>query len=52
MSDKLTFHVFISYRRSGGEILGRLIFELLKNNYNVFFDHESLSSGRFDTKLP
>ena len=50
MSDK-KFDVFISYRREGGEILGRLIFELLKDDYNVFFDHESLSCGRFDTKL-
>ncbi|MBO4982674.1 MAG: TIR domain-containing protein [Clostridia bacterium] len=49
--DKLTFDVFISYRRDGGEVLGRLMFELLKNDYNVFFDHETLSSGRFDTKL-
>jgi len=45
------FDVFISYRRDGGEVIGRLLFELLKNEYNVFFDHESLSSGRFDTKL-
>lgn len=45
------FDVFISYRRDGGEILGRLLFEMLKDNYNIFFDHESLSSGRFDTKL-
>ena len=50
-TSKLNFDVFISYRRDGGEILGRLLFELLKDNYNVFFDHESLSSGRFDTKL-
>ena len=47
----LPFKVFISYRREGGEILGRLLYELLKPDYQVFFDHESLSSGRFDTKL-
>ncbi len=47
----VSFDVFISYRRDGGEILGRLLFELLKEKYKVFFDHESLSSGRFDTKL-
>ena len=47
----LQFDVFISYRRESGEVLGRLLYELLKNNYDVFFDHESLSSGRFDTKL-
>ena len=52
MSDNsLSFDIFISYRREGGEILGRLFFELLKDDYKVFFDHESLSSGRFDKKL-
>ncbi len=49
--DKMNFDIFISYRRAGGEIIGRLLFEMLKGEYNVFFDHESLSSGRFDTKL-
>lgn len=51
MAECLTFDVFISYRRDGGETFGRLLFEMLKDEYNVFFDHESLSSGRFDTKL-
>lgn len=45
------FDIFISYRRDGGEILGRLMFEILNDDYSVFFDHESLTSGRFDTKL-
>lgn len=51
MPEQLTFDAFISYRRDGGEIIGRLLYEMLKNNYNIFFDHESLSSGRFDKKL-
>ncbi|MBR4943610.1 MAG: toll/interleukin-1 receptor domain-containing protein [Clostridia bacterium] len=51
MGEQLKFDVFISYRRDGGEVMGRLLFELLKDNYNVFFDHESLSSGRFDKKI-
>lgn len=51
MSDNPCFDIFISYRREGGETLGRLIFELLKYDYNVFFDHESLKSGRFDNEL-
>ena len=51
MAEQLKFDVFISYRRDGGEVMGRLLFELLKDKYNVFFDHESLSSGRFDKKL-
>lgn len=42
------FDLFISYRRNGGEVIARLIFELLKNRkYNIFFDHKSLSSGEF-----
>ena len=46
------FDLFISYRRNGGEVIARLIFELLKNRkYNIFFDHESLSSGEFENKL-
>lgn len=51
MKNEASFDVFISYRRENGEIIGRLLYELLKKNYNVFFDHESLSSGRFDKKL-
>lgn len=51
MTQQLKFDVFISYRRDGGEIMGRLLYEMLKDNFNVFFDHESLSSGRFDKKL-
>ena len=51
MDLQLKFDVFISYRRDGGEVLGRLLFELMKDKYNIFFDHESLSSGRFDQKL-
>ena len=51
MAEKLNFDVFISYRRDGGEIMGRLLYEMLNEDYNVFFDHESLSSGRFDEAL-
>jgi len=50
-NNSLSFDIFISYRRDSGETLGRLFFELLKSDYKVFFDHESLSSGRFDKKL-
>ena len=51
MTTSLHFDAFISYRRDGGEILARLIYELLKSDYRIFFDHESLSTGRFDQKL-
>ncbi len=44
--------VFISYRRAGGNILARLIYEILKQKrYSVFFDYESLSSGVFGAKI-
>lgn len=44
--------VFISYRREGGLELARLIYLDLKcRGYNVFFDYNSLRSGRFDEKI-
>ena len=43
--------IFISYCRDGGEAVGRLVYEMLKNKYNVFFDHKSLSTGRYDHSL-
>ena len=44
--------IFISYRRVGGDVLARLIYEALtKRRYAVFFDHESLSSGVFGEKI-
>lgn len=46
------YDIFISYRRGSGEVMGRLIYELLKKRkYNVFFDHQSLTSGEYDQKL-
>ena len=49
--EKEKFDVFISYRREGGEVMGRLVYELLKCDYDPFFDHESLSSGEFNDKI-
>lgn len=46
------YDIFISYRRGSGEVMARLVYELLKNRkYNVFFDHKSLSTGEYDEKL-
>lgn len=46
------FDVFISYRRLGGDILAKLLYEtLLRKKYSVFFDHESLSAGIFGEKI-
>lgn len=43
--------VFISYRREGGLDSARSLHALLKNDYEVFFDMESLRSGKFDEKI-
>lgn len=44
--------IFISYRRTGGDITAKLICEALKNKgYSVFYDYDSLKSGYFDDKI-
>lgn len=43
--------VFISYRRDGGKVVAEKIFEKLSEEYNVFLDSESLSSGLFDEAI-
>ena len=41
--------IFISYRRQNGEFLGKILYdELTRNGYSVFFDIESMRSGRFN----
>ena len=46
------YEIFISYRRDGGDILAKLLYETLCNKkYSVFFDHESLSAGVFGEKI-
>ncbi|MCR5161420.1 MAG: toll/interleukin-1 receptor domain-containing protein, partial [Lachnospiraceae bacterium] len=48
----MKYQVFISYRREGGEILGRMLYEeLIRRGYAVFYDVESLRSGPFNTEL-
>ena len=52
MRECMKYQVFISYRREGGEILGRMLYdELLRRGYTVFYDVESLRSGPFNTEL-
>lgn len=42
-------NIFISYRRSGGDIFAHILFQELTNlGYSVFQDVETLRSGRFD----
>ncbi|MBR3767768.1 MAG: toll/interleukin-1 receptor domain-containing protein [Clostridia bacterium] len=46
------YEIFISYRRNGGDLLAKLLYEtLLHKKYSVFFDHESLSAGIFGEKI-
>ena len=43
--------VFISYRRDGGLEPAMRIYEMLKQDYEVFFDMKSLRNGRFDEAI-
>ena len=46
------FDIFISYRRSGGKDLARMIKEsLTARDYNVFLDFDGLKDGHFDEKI-
>ena len=46
------YQIFISYRRDGGEMLGQLLHDrLTEKGYRVFFDVESLRSGKFNEEL-
>lgn len=47
-----TYDIFVSYRREGGEALACLIAERLKQQgYTVFYDIESLRSGKFNERI-
>ena len=44
--------IFISYRRTGGDVTAKLICETLKNKgYTVFYDFDNLKGGYFDTSI-
>ena len=44
--------IFISYRRTGGDVTAKLICEALKNRgYTVFYDFDALKGGFFDTRI-
>ena len=52
MSQQMQYQVFISYRRSSGENLAQLLyFRLQQDGYNVFFDVESMRSGKFNEQI-
>jgi len=52
IENTIAHEIFISYRRNGGDILAKLLYETLRNKkYSVFFDHESLSAGVFGKKI-
>eukprot|EP00741_Cyanophora_paradoxa_P024080 tig00021726_g23255.t1 len=45
-------HVFISYRRNGGDDLAQLIYrELRRRWYSVFLDVKQMTAGHFDDRL-
>jgi len=46
------YDVFISYRRDGGQSLGLLLyFRLTNDGYRVFYDVESMRSGKFNEQI-
>ena len=46
------YDIFISYRREGADFLAQLLYERLSHmGYSVFFDVESLRSGKFNEAL-
>ncbi len=46
------YQVFISYRRDGGaDLAGRIADRLAARGYNVFFDLESMRSGKFNEQI-
>ncbi len=46
------FQIFISYRRDGGNVYARLIYEVLKQRgYKVFLDQKSLSNGKYENYI-
>lgn len=48
----MAIQIFISYRRDGGEFLALHMYEILsKAGYEVFYDIESLRSGKFNKKI-
>ena len=48
----MSYDIFISYRRDGGDTLAQLIYDrLTARGYRVFLDIESLRSGKFNEKL-
>lgn len=47
-----SYNIFISYRREGGFETAKLIFDCLcRKGYRVFFDMETMRSGRFNVQL-
>ena len=48
----MSYQIFISYRRDGGDMLAQLLFDRLTHlGFSVFYDVESLRSGKFNEAL-
>lgn len=48
---KQEYDVFVSYRRTASESAGRIVEKLCSMGYRVFFDVESMRSGKFNDQL-
>ena len=52
LQKKQTYDIFLSYRRSEGKLLARLLKESLENQgYRVFLDMDELLDGVFDERV-
>lgn len=48
----MAYHVFISYRRDGGDAMARLLYDRLRaDHYDPFLDVEQMRSGKFNEQL-
>ena len=48
----MSTQIFISYRRTGGDITAKLVCEALKNRgFSVFYDYDALKGGFFDQRI-
>ena len=48
---KQEYDIFVSYRRTASESAGRIVEKLRSMGYRVFFDVESMRSGKFNDQL-
>lgn len=48
----MSVQIFISYRRNGGEFLGKCLYDVLcREGYSVFYDVEAMNAGKFNDQI-